>query len=427
MNKSQLKSLWGKYADTDKLVEDISRLLTEYSHRNTEYGICTMLHNYFVNKEPLIKLIQKSKYYAGDLRIVKHKEFVRENSAMDIRNFCGSFVKNINAEKELLQKKDSSGKTIEDYLKTGIKHCDVKKLHDVEFLKVHEIDTREFTNKGYTKESANKLAKLENGLYCFSSINNVMLTDTQAERLTPYIKATKGTKTSRVFNRFCESLDVHKLKKYNQLYAKYSDMVSGLMRSLDYIISVNPYDYLTMSFGVNWASCHTIDKTNRRNMANHYSGQYCGGTLSYMLDKSSIITFVVDKDADAQSSGKIYRNMFHFKEDTLIQGRVYPQGNDGNTDLYETFRSFMHEELAEILGAKNHWIVRKGTDSCGRHTISHGVHYRDYLSFNSCNISYLDEIASGPRNMDIGAVGICPCCGEEVAMSSSISHSDCNL
>jgi hypothetical protein len=204
-------------------------------------------------------------------------------------------------------------------------------------------------------------------------------------------------------------------------------MVSTLTRDLDYVISVNPYDYLTMSFGVNWSSCHTIDKTNVRRMPNHYSGQYCGGTLSYMLDGSSIITYVVEKDDNVQTGGKIYRNMFHFQNNALIQGRVYPQGNDGATNLYEKFREFMHSEIAAILGVENHWTLRKGSEACISTSISQGAHYRDYMHFNYCNMSYLTAQKDSIGTIYIGNKGICPYCGEEIEYESCLSHSVCQI
>lgn len=427
MNKSELRGLWGHYADTDKLVDDIASLLTEYHHRNSEHGICTMLNSFFTNKKPLIDMMQRSEHYAGNLRIIKCKEFARDNNAAAIARFCGKFTQELKADKEILKRSDASGKTVEDYIKTGVKSFDVKKLHDASFLKERVSPRTKFDNEGYTIESANQYKKLSQCIYDFSSITSGTLSESQARNLSPYIKVAKGMKTSRAFNRACEQMGVAKLQGYNKLFAQYADMVSDLTRHLDYVISVNPYDYLTMSFGESWASCHTIDKTNRRGMQNHYSGGYCGGTLSYMLDKTSIISFVVRKDSDVQSEGKIYRNMFHFYRNTLIQGRVYPQGNDGNVDLYEKFRDFMHEEIASILGTENNWHIQIGKNECYTWTRSCGVHYRDYTSFNSCNVSYLTASATSPRTVEIGSEGICPYCGERFSMSGYLSHSDCSI
>ena len=145
-----------------------------------------------------------------------------------------------------------------------------------------------------------------------------------------------------------------------------------------------------------------------------------------MLDKSSIITFVVDKGGDVQECGKIYRNMFHYQNHTMIQGRIYPQGNDGATDLYAKFRGFMQEEMAKMLGlAENKWTIKKGTNECNEWTDSYGVHYRDYLYNDDCNVCYPSEHKEDHGCVNIGANGICAKCGESITSSDRIVHSRC--
>ena len=164
-------------------------------------------------------------------------------------------------------------------------------------------------------------------------------------------------------------------------------------------------------------------------MANAYQGMYCGGTLSYMLDKTSIVTYVVGTHDDVQTSGKIYRNMFHFGVDNniLVQGRIYPQGNDGATDLYKKFRDFMQTEFAGLIGLEeNMWKIKKGISACRSMTETHGVHYPDYLNFNSCNVSYPSEIFIDiDDHIKIGHDGICTNCGEEMNASDKLAHSYC--
>jgi hypothetical protein len=225
---------------------------------------------------------------------------------------------------------------------------------------------------------------------------------------------TVGMKTSRAFNRLCAKFNVDKAPAYNKLFAQYADMVSGLKRKLKFYISVNPLDYLTMSFGNSWSSCQTIDKKNKRNMPNSYQGMHCGGVLSYMLDGASFITYAHNKATEDYEEGKIYRNMFHFGGGTLVQGRIYPQGNDGATDLYKTFRRFMQIELTKMLGLNaDAWV--KSSNSCGHNVSSYGVHYRDYTTFGGCNVSYPREMPNAVHNVIVvGHERICPKCGCEV-------------
>lgn len=437
MNKSELKTMWGQYVDTDKMVDDIMVLLTTYKHRNSEHGVCTMLNAFFINKEPLIQKFISSPHYVGNLRIHLRREFARSNNAKDIRRFCERFESNVGSQVMILKHEDEHGKTMVDYMLTGTKSVGAKQLCDAKFvqqLKDARVGMKDFDDQGYTKQSkeaADTFHKIIVGDFAgFSgtSLNSGIVDNIHSRDNS--LKLALGLKTSRAFNRVCEAYGVTKAENYNKLFAQYADMVSDLKRELDFYISLNPYDYLTMSFGNSWASCHTIDKFNIRRIQESYSGGYCGGCLSYMLDGTSIITFAIDKDADVQQDGKIYRNMFHFENNMLMQSRVYPQSNDGGTDLYKSFRDIVQGEFAIMLGlTNNQWEHLGNRRECDNRSNSHGVHYPDYLYKDDCNISCPTELRQNIRNnsqIRVGVDGICPCCGERITSTGRISHDSCN-
>lgn len=430
MNKNDLKTAWGQYADTDKLVDDIVALLTEYDHRNSEHGVCMMLHTFFQSKENLIRMFVASPHYTGNLRMVMNKELTRGSNQQEVYRFCDNFPSNIKAESLIVKYADESGKTLTDYMRTGARKISVLKLRDADFVKVltdSQKGNNDFDECGRTKKSYGDYKNFFSIMQRFRNIPTTSLDASHISNIVKYdntLKLAEGLKTSRAFNRVCEKYGVTKAENYNKLFAVYADLVSGLKRELTYVISLNPYDYLTMSFGNSWASCHTIDKRNRRNMDNAYSGMYCGGCLSYMLDSSSIITFAVDKGADVQTSGKIYRNMFHFGNNTLVQGRVYPQSNDGGTDLYKEFRDIMQAELSIMLDLEtNTWERLCGASSMGNYTNSSGIHYQDYKRYEGCNATYPTERRRG--TVRIGHTGICPYCGKEYTKDSRLSHESC--
>lgn len=429
--KADLKTTWGQYCDTDKLVDDVMALLTKYGHRNSEYGVCKMLNEYFTNKKDLIELFQKSEHYIGDMRMMIDIELERENSARDIRKFCDEFPISVNAKGLLLKYKDENGKKFEDYLRTGVKSItakDLMKPESVAPLKKATEQQNTFDSDGATKASHDVYRGFCSAIDNFKGINVSTINHGNAERMNEKYKVREGMKTSRAFNRVCTFYGIDKAKKYNKLFAQYADMVSGLKRKLKFFISVNPIDYLTMSFGVNWASCHTIDKENRRHMDNSYHGMYCGGTMSYMLDGTSIITFVHDHVPTNWEDGKIYRCMFHYGNDILVQGRVYPQGNDGNTDLYKVFRNYMQDELSPLIGLTDTIWRKKDSGRVSSNVQSYGVHYCDYTSFSSCNVSYPRERSDSSDNViNIGHSGVCPYCGRPITESGSISHSSCRV
>ena len=431
MNKTELKSTYGNYCDTDKLVDDMRRLLSKYNHSNTEEGVCALLRTFFENKKSLIDLFIQSEHYAGDLRILLDVEMVREISRNEISVFCTRFSQNVNAKQAICKYTDKDGKTLNDYLTTGIKLLTVKDLMNADFRKRLSVNTEKkkafVIEDGRTCESDIDLDIFSNMIIDFSRHYQGTLDKRMVERLNARNideRFAENLKTSRAFNRVCTHFGVDKLPKYNKLFAQYSDMISDSKRKMKFYISLNPLDYLTMSFGNSWASCHTIDKTNRRRMPNSYSGAYCGGTLSYMLDQSSFITFVhTSVPEDIIEAGKIYRNMFHYQHGKLIQGRVYPQGSDGQTDLYKTFRGFVQKELSALLGISNTWV--KSSTSAGEFTCSYGVHYRDYGYFSQCNMSYHKERGYDDDYVEIGHDGVCPNCGSVIHISDRLTCYGC--
>lgn len=431
MNKANLKEKWGQYCDTDELVDTMMALLTKYHHRNSEHGVCKLLDKYFTNKQSLIELFKKSSNYIGKMRIAFDIELAREIDVNAVYHFCNRFGRDVNADSAILKTVDSDGKCLTDYLKTGIKSLSVQDLSDANItgkLKENNAKRSLFSKDGFLVETVTAKNNFYNAMDNFAYVKTATLDSSRCGNIQARVdyKLAPGMKTSRAFNRVCAHYGVDKLPKYNKLFAEYADLVSDGKRKLKFFISLNPLDYLTMSFGNSWASCHTIDKNNERRMPNAYSGGYCAGTLSYMLDKTSMVTYVHSKMPESIEEGKLYRNMFHFENDVLIQGRIYPQSNDGATDLYQVFRQFVQKEFAEMLGLeKNAWVKRNKAASCN--TVSTGLHYQDYVHFGACNASYPKERESSLYNeVHIGHVKICPYCGEEYETGAGwLAHSAC--
>ena len=436
MFKADLKQAWGSVCDTDKLVDDMMELLTKYGHDNTEHGVCMLLDKYFENKGNLIRLFQKSDKYIGDMRICLDAELERHNNSYDVYRFIESFPTNVGAKQLFLKTRDEHGKTVDDYQAIGVKSFKARSLiygNVAERLVEYKANKDKFLPDGTTKASLQEFQTFAAQTYEFCENYQSKLQTETVEKLTRYkINATfvGGMKTSRAFNRLCACHGVDKLPEYNRLFAQYSDMVSGLKRKVKFYISLNPLDYLTMSFGNSWSSCHTIDRENTREMPSSYRGMHCGGTISYMLDCTSFITFVHDHAMTHYEDGKIYRNMFHFNNGTLIQGRVYPQGNDGATDLYKEFRQIVQAELSKLLELNaDAWVKRNR--GCGENTVSTGVHYADYLNFEGCNTSYPSEMPDAAHQLvEIGHKRICLVCGGELGNgedSGILAHIDCDI
>ena len=120
--------------------------------------------------------------------------------------------------------------------------------------------------------------------------------------------------------------------------------------------------------------------------------------------------------------------MFHYDNNLLVQGRIYPQGNDGSRDLYTEFRNIVQQELGKMLEfEQNEWVP--SYSSCGSHTYTAGVHYPDYRNFNSCNVSCPQGKDIYNQVIDIGHERICVYCGETLSNgenSGILKHNGCH-
>lgn len=228
------------------------------------------------------------------------------------------------------------------------------------------------------------------------------------------IHAHTGEKTARVINRLCTYLGYNKHPDYNREFAKYADSLSPVVIKRHTVLSINPLDYLTMSFGNSWASCHTIDKRNKRGIPNSYQGQYSSGTISYMLDSSSMIFYTISADYngnDYWTQPKINRQMFHWGEDKLIQGRLYPQDNDYNSEnAYTQYRNTVQKLISEMYNFPNLWTISKGSEAASRYIRSKGTHYLDYEHYDNCTLSKRKDV-SNENYITVGAKPICISCG----------------
>lgn len=240
----------------------------------------------------------------------------------------------------------------------------------------------------------------------------------------PDVQLHEGMKKTRAVNKVLSELELSHYPDYNREFAKYADAMNPLKIVRHTIISVNPLDYLTMSFGNSWASCHTIDKGNKRGMPNTYEGQYSSGTISYMLDGTSFIMYTIDKDFSGEdywrSDGKINRQMFHLGEDFLVQGRMYPQDNDGSEGIYTDFRAIAQKVIADCKQIPNLWTLRKGTEAASQYIDSAGTHYQDYRHYDNCTLS-IRKGADGLKRITVGHNPICVTCGREHTVSENIS------
>ena len=266
--------------------------------------------------------------------------------------------------------------------------------------------------------------------------------------------AVAGMKVSRIVGKFFKNYgfdkivdmqtfstidgngNIHERTKdmgWNGMYSAYADGINPFIIKRYTIISVNPIDYLTMSFGNTWASCHTIDKKNKRHRdSNHnYQGCYCSGTLSYMLDRTSLIMYTVDEKYKGTKfclEDKIQRCVFCIDEDKILQSRLYPDGREtGDLSMSAQFRTIIQKAIADCVKENNLWTVEKGSRICDRVSISYGTHYTDYTDYSDGTVSFLKRagIKKNYKTIKIGHNPICPSCGEEHEEAGELACDEC--
>jgi len=463
--------------EINRLVEGFKRL-NKYGYTMTTQGIKYILREFFKNKGWIINLMKNHpNYIPGKYQIAWKEDFPR-NIDYDTCHEFGYWIRN--RRKEILQRAevpegtpcyDDVMRTLRDLdyiitrmmelnnkseLKVNLGGFDIEHYIDekTKYLNYREIYMDEtkyylFEGEAFTPQSIadmNALSELSRILRLYkgeSTINEEM-----AEELNECCgaSAVAGQKLSRAVNKILIACGMDKLQDVSddenniiyeskeKAFAKFSDAVSPRVFSRPTVISCNPIDFLTMSFGNSWQSCMTIDKHNYRGIdADHtYHGTKSGGTLSYMMDGATLMLYTV-RDSytgnEYEFEDKINRNLFHIGHDKIVQGRIYPQSTDGANDFYTKLRSIFQKKLKECLGMDDiKWVVSTGIRACDRNTCSYGVHYRDYVNFDNCNVSYMvvDGVKHNfPNSIEIGHISICPSCGKEHEYDENIMCSDC--
>jgi hypothetical protein len=373
------------------LLNNMKDLLDEYNYVYTEFGLNRILNTWSRNKADLITAFKKHpSYVEGKFMIAFSTDYEREIDVTAVGNFKSWLLY-----EPVIFLRDNVPEEIRR--QTLVNGCAYLPHKLYSFL----ADLDKVTTREISVEIANTL-------------NEIL----------PDIHAHAGQKTSRVINKICTYLGYNKHPNYNREYAKYADALSPMTIKRHTVLSINPLDYLTMSFGNSWASCHTIDKTNKRGMPNNYSGCYSSGTISYMLDFASMVFYTVNAAANGDelwNEPKIHRQMFHYENDKLIQGRLYPQDNDGSQGdaLYSSYRQIVQQIISTIFEVPNLWVLRKGIDAVCEYVDSKGTHYRDYVNYNNCTLSTIKG-TDNTLYVNVGHDPICIECGEEHDIEDNI-------
>lgn len=424
----------------------IDSLLDEYHYIHNASAVETIIDEWIDKKGELISAFKSHPKYNGRFQLV----FSGEQYQLDTdRNAGRCFIKwvsnNVLYCDEFLVERVVNGKT-----KTQWE--DIKYGYLPHVYPIWNGDTLEFSNyelyeesvkrkkyatfmvnyfgDKYTEESRHArrvYMDVMNAIYVYESDrvdeNFAALINTNL----PEIRAREGQKTTKVVGKIMKHYGIDKHADYTKKFAAYCDAINVIKITRHTILSVHPCDYLTMSFGNSWSSCHTIDKLDLRDKGgDSYEGMYSSGTMSYMLDQSSFVLYTTDAklppDAEMQKYDKINRCMFHVMNERIVQGRCYPQSEDGNNGLYTQFRNLVQKVMSELWNIPNMWTIKRNSNMTKLIATS-GTHYPDYNHFSDCNMSVFSETKIPNRYgvVKIGHDPICVECGCEHTTKNNIN------
>ena len=214
------------------------------------------------------------------------------------------------------------------------------------------------------------------------------------------IKIAVGMKPSRAIRKYFEAVGVHRITDFEKLYAKLSDALSEKPLKRTVVLSIHPMDYLRMSYGNSWVSCHNIGDR----------GCYHNGTLSYLMDESAMVLTLLPETFVGETfmQPKINRMMFFLNEEgDILQSRLYPQ-----TRIPELEAILAHEvaeKIKEALKIEGEYKKVAEDTWCDNYVWSLGEHYHDYnCSGYGQNIW---SVRQKPKQFKIGHPGVCITCG----------------
>ena len=429
--------------DVEKLVDDYVNTLHENNNpRATREGTIIALKEYAQKKEWLIHQVMAMPGYSN-LKSVGIITVPYIINSYNVRNKVSSIWSRLfNYGDVLLSKVDDNGKTVEDYVREELASIpltvDINDLIAYSGKQGKSFD--DFAENGYTRKSVKNKSNANQLINIFKGYTSARLTDEVAKEINdivPDIRAASEMKTTRAFGkviRYYGLEDKSAGSVYTKEYATdYCEIMKDGGTKYLFIVSADPIDYLKMSIGA-FTSCHNIN-----------GGHWRSGTIAYMLDNVTLICYtiklgneIINPDTGEVTLGedrpelfdKIHRQCFHWDENhRLIQSRVYPQGNEYNTDIYKTFRLEVQRRLSLANGWEtDKWVNRKRKFTDFTRAGENSTNYADwsYSQYNA-NLSTpgtsTDPYSTAP--FVIGAEPTCIICGNHHSLNGSMVCPSC--
>jgi hypothetical protein len=218
-------------------------------------------------------------------------------------------------------------------------------------------------------------------------------------------KYVKGYSSTEKLTGFLASL--LKDKKFDDAVAT---MISNRYVKAHLAISIDPYDYLTMSLNNHdWTSCQEIGR-----------GEYSTGAASILLDDTTLVAFKYNgrqvpytrKNYKFDGNDKSWRQCVYIDKNTssAIFSRQYPANVD---DIAKGIRDLLEETISTYLNIENTWKISSNTRN-GYVDKSHCL-YHDVLQRREGKvITHKHKPSHVNQSFLVGRDVICPKCGREI-------------
>lgn len=193
-------------------------------------------------------------------------------------------------------------------------------------------------------------------------------------------------------------------------------------------VSIDPCDFLTMSFNKNkWSSCQNI-----------YAGAYSNAAFSLMCDKSTVIVYKDDGktytyEGECENwhtcgttfkwNSKQSRELVNIDVETCAMSfnKTYP---NMASDMVVAIRNMLEELVSSYAGVENKWEVYENAGGISQRKVLGKFHYKDpvicqaFLSNNPVN--YATKFFTGVPELP------CPVCGKTMTGSEVGGHMLCS-
>lgn len=309
----------------EKIIEDCVSVLEEANYSYKREHVATMVETWWANKKPLIEMLRKHPDW-------NEAHFAIEGKVSEVREKEDNLF--LSAVKTMYGNCRRNGMRLTDAQLDIMWDC-------VECLS---------PEKNISKTMVDKYIEMGVEATC---------------GFVPHV----GEKYSRVLNKVFKSFGIDKFENYNHDFAVISDAINPIDNKQRCVLSVHPCDFLKMSWGEKWNSCHDIRSR----------GCYHSGTMSYMMDATSMIFYTVSNTGNEipWQNNKLTRQIFCYEDGKLLQSRCYPTYElSARCDKYLDFVLSTVKAFTGI--SDKEWVMHTSDRRTFITTKVGSTHYPDY-------------------------------------------------